>query len=186
MMKTRFKATEKSNFARIKLQIILASLFFFVCNRILSQTSSDDYINLGLTELEHLNDKKAIKYFEKAIELDSTNETAYFNRAKTYCKLGDFKKSIADYNRLILVSPYDNQLYFGVGQCYYGMKEYQKAIEMYSKSIELSSISSSSYFERAMKKLELGDQGGACDDLKKSNSLHYDVEIKEKIETLCK
>jgi tetratricopeptide (TPR) repeat protein len=168
---------------------INASLFFIVIlfsTDVLSQTSSDDYNDLGLNELEHLNDKKAIKYFDKAIELDSPNETAYFNRAKTYCKLGEFKKSMSDYNRIILLSPYDNQLYFGVGQCYYGMKEYQKAIEMYTKSIELSSISASSYLERALSKLELGDQVGACDDLKKSISLHYDVEIKEKIATLCK
>ncbi len=161
-------------------------IIFLLSSTLYAQTTSDDYNNLGLNELEHLKPKSAIKYFDKAIELDSTNETAYYNRASTYYELNKFELSIKDYEKLITFKTLDNQIYFGMARCYVGLKENDKALTSFAKSIELDPKSASSYVERAMLKIKMKDQIGACSDLKIANEIKYDVEIRAKLDEFCK
>ncbi len=168
------------------IKVFVFFIVFTPCYQLTAQTTSDDFNNFGLNELEHLKPKKALKYFNKAIELDSINETAYYNRALTYFELGEFKKAIEDYQKLIKFKTLDNQIYFELGQCYNALGEYETAILNFNKSIEMNPKSPSSYIERAMLKIKLNDQKGACEDLNIANNLEYNIEVSSKLVEFCK
>ena len=64
------------------------------------------YYNLGAVYLELKKDnKKALSYFTKAIEIKPDYTEAYFARAYTYTKLKDKVSAKADYNMCLKIQP---------------------------------------------------------------------------------
>ncbi|MGB8934179.1 MAG: tetratricopeptide repeat protein, partial [Candidatus Nitrosopolaris sp.] len=57
--------------------------------------------------LFNLSNQTALKYFDRAISLNSTNENAYFNRGAFFQSQGNYKKAIDDYNKTLVLNPND-------------------------------------------------------------------------------
>ena len=80
----------------------------------------------GLQHKNNGNHKAAIAEFNKAIELDSTNENAYVFRGGSYGSLGEWGLAIADYTYAIdLNKKGDN--YTSRGLAYFMAGEHEKA-----------------------------------------------------------
>ena len=63
--------------------------------------ASTAYYLLGLINKESNNNKLALEYFTKSIELDNNNINAYFLRGAVNNILGNYKDAIKDYNDAI-------------------------------------------------------------------------------------
>lgn len=67
---------------------------------IIAQTSSNDYLNLGIERLNQEDYQGAIEKFNQALKLDPKNALAYFCRSIAYSGLGDYQNAINDYESI--------------------------------------------------------------------------------------
>lgn len=69
--------------------------------------SYEAYNNIGLVYLQEQKFDNAIKYFDRAIQLNSTAGNVYFNRALAYSRLQNKDMAIVDYEKFIKLKPND-------------------------------------------------------------------------------
>ena len=110
------------------------------------------YLNIGIAYQYTFEDyDKALEFYTKAIEMDSTYTPAFSNRAGLYKEnLNDNEKALLDYNKLIELEPENSDNYYYRGQFYKDyLEDYDKAITDLSKAIELDPSDANYYDERA-------------------------------------
>ena len=90
--------------------IFLFTLFTSLC---ISQTTKEEFIQLGLKQYNNKNYDIVIALYEKALTLDDSYYTAYINRGNAYLEKQDYNKALADANKALLNStnavPYNNR-----------------------------------------------------------------------------
>ena len=74
---------------------------------------------------------RAIADYNKALELDPKDATAYNNRGFTYDNKGDYDKAIADYDAAIRLNPEYARAYNNRGFTYDKKGDYDRAIADY-------------------------------------------------------
>lgn len=95
-------------------------------------TAGDAYAEIG-------EDKKAIEYQTKAIELNKTNGWAFISRGDAYKKLGAVEKSITEYKTAAsLHELYQTKAYFRLAEIYNGLSEYDLSIAYLDKALEVA------------------------------------------------
>ena len=97
-----------------------------------------DELYRGLSCSERDEQDKAIRHFNKAIELKPDFFGAYNNRGVAYNKKGDFGSAIKDFNKAIELNPDLAEAYNNSGNAYLQKGEVDTAIHNYSKTIELN------------------------------------------------
>jgi hypothetical protein len=95
--------------------------------------------NLGMEYAERKKHKKAIKAYQRAIELDSENISAppHHNLAGVYKDLGRFKEAEREYQRAIQIDEEFIYSYYGLVGLYFNQREYEKALEVLQKAREV-------------------------------------------------
>jgi len=107
---------------------------------------ADCYLGLGEAN-SGLNDFKiGIKYYDKALLVNSENSNNYFD-SKVYFKRGKAKSALHDESAAIL--------------------DFDKSLELNSGNLE------EGYYCRGLSKFNMGDKKGACDDMGKASELKY-------------
>ena len=91
---------------------------------------------------------KAIRHYNKAIELKPDFFGAYNDRGIIYTKKGDFDNAIKDLNKAIALNPNLTEAYNNRGIAYNRKGEIDTAIHNYSKAIELSPNNAKAYKNR--------------------------------------
>lgn len=91
---------------------------------------ADDYVVKGSLDLAFVD-------YNKAIELNPKDVSAYFNRARAFSSKKDFKSAISDYDKTIELNPKDSQAYFNRGESYEKTDDTEKAVADYRKAFEL-------------------------------------------------
>jgi len=81
-----------------------------------------NYFELGVSERENGNIKKALEYFNTAISTEG-NLGAYLLRSQIYQELGRYKDAINDLNTVIEIKPRNPTAFFGRGMAYYLLGE---------------------------------------------------------------
>jgi len=99
--------------------------------------TAEDYLKAGNTKYELKDYKGAIKYYNKAIELNPNYADAYLNRGLAKGKLKDYKGANSDFNKAIELNPKNSRAYYvrglakiGLGQKDSGCLDLSKADEM--------------------------------------------------------
>ncbi len=100
-------------------------------------------MNLG-NLLEATND------FNKAIDINSNNASAYFNRGACNYKNNDLQGAINDFNKSIEINPNNAKAYFNLGNLYLDSEGEEEAIPFYTNSIEVDPSNSDAYFNRGL------------------------------------
>lgn len=77
----------------------------------------------------------AMKYLNRAVELDPTSALAYNNRACTQVALGKYPAAIADFTEAIALEPDSVRYWMNRANCYVQMKQYKLAIQNYDFAI---------------------------------------------------
>ena len=118
----------------------------------------------GLTAVEWFNEayalmrwddkepKKAIEYFNNAIELepDYANDTFFCaRRGNAYSDLGQYERAIEDYDDAIRLDPDWGNNYFYRGLAYRKLGQYERAIKDYNRAIRLDPDDAENYYNKA-------------------------------------
>ena len=129
------------------------------------------YYNLGEKTSDLGAYRKAITYFNKAIEINPDYLIAYLERAHCYEEMYYFDKAIKDVEFVLGKDKANPLAYNALGNIYFGKADPLKAIECYSKAIKISPSYTRAYYNRGYIYNEIGQKKDACADWKKAASL---------------
>jgi len=111
---------ENSNAFILEAKNLRGSLFMLKCqytkaiddfNSILNNPESSNrlksntYIKLTALNLQNAQDKEAYENYEKAIEIDPTNEDIYCNRAQVHAMKNNFEECFKDFDTCLEINP---------------------------------------------------------------------------------
>lgn len=99
-----------------------------------------DYDKAIMDGVSHLNlnkPNKAIKAFERAIQIDPKQAGGYLGRANSLNTLGQYQQSITDYNKALEIDAGLANAYVNRGVAYAHLGENDKAIADYEKALVL-------------------------------------------------
>jgi tetratricopeptide (TPR) repeat protein len=129
------------------------------------ETQAMRYVQQAQTLFDQGDIKGAVRYYTRAINLDSNYAYAYSSRASAFRSLRDFRRAEADYTQLIRLEPtYIN--FQHRGDMRYALKDYRGALADYDEALRTYSCCSLSgaYNDRGLARLALRDYQGALAD----------------------
>lgn len=91
------------------------------------------------------NDKLAIKYFKKAVELDPQKSKAYFQMGISYGEMGEYQKAISAINKALELRPQKGLYYYGRGRVYLLAHDKDKAMEDLKQAATLGNKDAQNY-----------------------------------------
>ncbi len=108
--------------------------------------TADDYLNLALLNKELGNLETAVKYYESALDIDSTRQTIYLNLGNLYQELNNYNSAVSIYKQGIKLQENFTPFYVGLGESYIALENYNEAENALKKVIEINQHSYYSYF----------------------------------------
>jgi tetratricopeptide (TPR) repeat protein len=124
---------------------------------------------------KHSNPREALKYLNKAIELDPKYASAYHLRGIAYAVLEEYRRAIKDYNKAIELNPeLDDalsEIYSNRGHAYSYLKDNRRAIKDCNKAIELDPKNAFAYLNRGFAYYSLKEYRRAISDYNKAIEL---------------
>ena len=120
-----------------RLLIVLILPFFVVTGCGITTSDYDDAVLDGVSSLNMNKPEKALKNFNRAINIDPQRANGYLGRANTLNTLGRYEDSLNDYNKALDIDPKLANAYINRASAYSHLGEYQKAIADYERGLEL-------------------------------------------------
>jgi len=120
-----------------RLLLVLTFSIFVVSGCGLGVSKYDHAVLDGISNLNLNKPEKALKDFNRAIEIDQTRADGFVGRANTLNTLGRCKESLKDYDIAIEIDPKLANAYVNRGSAYSHLGQYKKAIAEYEKGLEL-------------------------------------------------
>lgn len=114
------------------------------------------FYNTGSSFLANGNFQEAIKYYDRAIEMDDNFTMAFVFRANARLKLHDWDKAILDFDKVLSLKPNDLPCHLNRGICKYEKGLYEEAIEDFGRVMALSpeNIMAYEYRGQSLRKLK--------------------------------
>jgi len=106
----------------------------------ISNPSAELYHNYSVQNTKNGNYDEAIKYLNKAAEIDPKNVDGYFGWCLLYY-YRDYEKALFHLNRLDTATTFvdyvgDDNILYAKGLCFKGLENYTKALELFKEAIE--------------------------------------------------
>ena len=118
-------------------KLSLLIVIFLAASINLCAQTAEEWKKSGNAELDSTNYRKAIEYYEKAIEVDSNYYDAYHNLGLVYSIIKEFDKAIEYYSKAMIKKDSDANTFFALGGIYADMEDYDNAIEMFKRGISI-------------------------------------------------
>lgn len=112
--------------------------------------------------------ENAIKYYDKILEIDSSNTDALSSKGHCFFMLSKYGEALECYDNLLEINPYDEYCYSSKGHVCFRMGKYDEAIKCYDKLLELNPNYSNAYLYKVDALIEMGKEDDAVDCFKKS------------------
>ncbi len=103
----------------------------------LGNAGAEGHVCLGTIENGTGQFEKAAEQFQQAVQLDPTNDAAYWHLAEAYQSLNQLDKAEETYKRRISIRPEYWRSYSALGVFYINQAEYEKAQAMFEKAVSL-------------------------------------------------
>jgi tetratricopeptide (TPR) repeat protein len=120
-----------------RLLIALTLSIFIVAGCGLGTPEFKDAVLDGASNLNRGKTEKALKDFNRAIEIDPNHQDGYMGRADTLNVMGRYEESIPDYNKALEIKPSLAPAYINRAIAYTHLGEHEKAIADFEKGLEL-------------------------------------------------
>lgn len=137
--------------------------------------------SIGLIYEKLGNYETALKYFEKACDIEPPNFVYIHNKAcclrtmkryqTQFLTLSRYKESLQDFNKVLSSDPRNPIIYSNIGLVYRKMGHYEQAIKTYSNEIMFNPNSASGYNKRGFCNAKLNQFDLAVNDYNKSLKL---------------
>jgi len=105
------------------------------------------WYEMGILCSVYGNDKNAIRYFGKVIELEPENTKAYFHRGVSYGEIGQYEKSLSSINKAIEIDSGKGLFYYGRGRVYLLSGDNEKAIEDFIQAAIMGNLDAQNYLK---------------------------------------
>lgn len=96
-----------------------------------------DYFLRGCSYLELGMYSEAVKYYQKAIKLESDFLEAFINLGVAYYQLGKYSKAIDAYEKAVYLDPHSSSIYNKLGSAYIIHGRFSKALDSFKKATEI-------------------------------------------------
>lgn len=134
-------------------------------------TNVNALINRGFAYSNLHGYNKALRDFDKAIEVAPNNAAARNNRGFALLATGDTKGAIADFDKAISVDPQLAAAFHGRGVALFKQGQKEKALADLDKAVELSPKNPALFHNRGLVKQALGNGDAALADFEKAIEL---------------
>ncbi len=109
------------------------------------KTPAELWLDKGLLYATYGNDKEAIKFYEKSLQLAPNNTRALFNTGLSYTALGNYDKAIIALNQALSLAPNNGDYHYGLGWVYLLKGESSKAIAYIQTAADLGNPDARKY-----------------------------------------
>ncbi len=120
-----------------RLLLVLTILIFVLAGCGVTVSDYDHAVLDGVSNLNLNKPEKALKDFNRAIEIDPTRANGFVGRANTLSAMGRYEESIKDYDIALEIDPNVANAYVNRGSAYSHLGQYKKAIADYEKGLAL-------------------------------------------------
>ena len=117
---------------------------------LIAQTTSSEFFNLGVDEMQRGNYHQAIENFNQAIQIKEDFAVAYSDRCLAYLYLQDYHQAIADCTQAINFSPKNVEAYLNRGLAHYRQSDFSDAIADDNQAIALQPTDFRAYYNRGL------------------------------------
>ena len=152
-------------------------------NKPIERFSAANWSEIGRQAIDAKHWNEALNAYNKAIELNPNDASAYNNRGLAYDNLDKNDLAIADYEKAIELNPKYGDAFNNIGNSYGRRGYYKQAILYYDRAIELNQKDADAYYNRGNAYSRLGDSAFANQDLKiaaKLGNIFAQKSLKEK------
>lgn len=108
-------------------------------NIVNNPTNAQNYINLGAIYQKQGHFEEAKNQYIKAMQLDSSDDTAFYNLASLYIEQKNYQGAIETYNKLLMRHPDSVEIISYKAQALYNAKRYDEALKQYELILNLDS-----------------------------------------------
>lgn len=103
------------------------------------------WFDLGALCATYGNDRAAIRYFQKAIDLNPNLSGAYFEQGISHGQLGDFDKALSLVNKALEMEPQNGLYLYGRGRVYLLAGKQDQAMEDFKNAAALDDEDAQNY-----------------------------------------
>jgi tetratricopeptide (TPR) repeat protein len=152
----------------------------------LSETINSDstmlypYLERALQRYEGGYYKGAVDDYNKALELEQTDEEIWLGRGLAREKLKDFEGAFSDYTKAIELKEDFFKAWINRGNVLFKLERYSDAVEDFNVALIYQPDYAPAFYNRAMARIKLKNKEEACADLKRAEELGMKVEGKVK------
>ena len=170
----------------ISLLFILTVIFITAgCkhNKTIEGFSAAKWSEIGHQAIDANRWNEALNAYNKAIELNPNDASAYNNRGLAYDNLDKNDLAITDYKKAIELNPKYGDAFNNLGKTYGRRGDYKRAILYYDRAIELNPKDADAYYNRGDAFSRLGNSEYANEDWKvaaKLGNIFAQKSLKEK------
>jgi tetratricopeptide (TPR) repeat protein len=113
------------------------------------------HLDQGIRALKAKEYGAALGWFDKAVELDPHNTSAYLHRGLAHSYRRDHDLALVDFEKAVQLEPQDPFAYLHRGNCHHERDAFEKAIEDFTTAIRLDPNEVDPFIYRAYAYLEL-------------------------------
>ncbi len=130
--------------------------------------------------------REAIADYNKYIQMNPYNHSAYQNRGTAHERLKEYDKALSDYSKVIELKPNDTIAYFNRGVVYDAINNPWQAIREYTTVIQIDPRLAKAYYNRGAAYERIEDYENAIKDYETAMRLNppYRTELEKKIDYL--
>jgi tetratricopeptide (TPR) repeat protein len=127
--------------------------------------------NEGIS-LFHLKNKTALKYFDKAISLNSSDIDTLWNKANALLEFGNNTGAVSVFTKVLQLRPNDPAANDDMGVALFNLDN-KTALTFFNKAIALNTTDSNAWFNRGALLQSWGDYKGAISYYEKALQLNH-------------
>jgi tetratricopeptide (TPR) repeat protein len=112
--------------------------------------------DLGNAFLELKQYEELVASYDRAIEINSDNDSAWYNRGIALGNLGKYKEAVTSYDRAIEINPDDYSAWSNRGNALVNLARYEEAVASYDRAIEINPNYDLAWYNRGVALGNLG------------------------------